>query len=82
MNVLAFSDVHSSARAENVITALVREHRPDVVAIAGDLTDPGRPDTAVRLLESIPVTTLVVPGNMDDARAAAAFSAGKAVNIH
>jgi Icc-related predicted phosphoesterase len=53
-----------------------------VVAIAGDLTDPGRPETAVRLLGSIPVTTLVVPGNMDDARAAAAFSAGKAKNIH
>lgn len=82
MKVLAFSDIHSSPRGEAVITGLVREHGPDVVAIAGDLTNPGHLDTAGRLLGRMPVTTLVVPGNMDDAMAASAFSTGKAVNIH
>ena len=82
MRVLAFSDVHASQRGAETIVRMVAERSPDVIAIAGDVTDFGSGDFARDLLVGMPVITLVVPGNMDTAAAAAAFSAGKAKNLH
>ena len=82
MRVLAFSDVHASPRGAETILGMAAETAPDIIAIAGDVTDFGPADFASALLARMPVMTLVVPGNMDTAAAAAAFSAGKARNLH
>lgn len=82
MRVLAFSDVHGSRRGESTIARLVAERAPDVIAVAGDFTNFGPAEPVRRLLGSLPVPTLVVPGNMDGAGAASGFSVGKSKNIH
>lgn len=48
--------------------ALVEERRPDLVVVSGDLTQRARPEqfrAARAFVDSIPVPTLVVPGNHD-----------------
>jgi len=82
MRIMAFSDLHASKRAEAALLRLTAERRPELVAIAGDLTNFGPVDYARRVLEALPVTALVVPGNMDDPTVVAVFPPGKVQNLH
>jgi hypothetical protein len=82
MRILALADIHGSRRAMDAAGAFVQDHRPDLIAIAGDITNWGQTGFAREFLESLPVPTLTVPGNMDTGELGAVLSSGKGRNIH
>lgn len=62
-----FGPHHLPAVAEGVL-ALIRDERPDLVALSGDLTQRAKPHqfrAARGFAESIPAPVVVVPGNHD-----------------
>jgi len=82
MLILALSDLHNSRRGAETSRRFAAEHRPDLITIAGDITNGGPSDFATGLLSALPATTLVVPGNMDSGEIGPGLSSGKAKNIH
>jgi uncharacterized protein len=71
MRILACADLHGRPERIARVRALATEHAPAVVLLPGDLTHDGRGLEALALLTELPVPVLAVPGNMDDAHAAA-----------
>jgi len=71
MRILACADLHGRPDRIARVRALTAEHAPAAVLLPGDLTHAGRGEEALTLLQSLPVPVLAVPGNMDDAHAAA-----------
>lgn len=70
--LLHISDVHFGPphlpRLAEGVLAFIEESRPDVVVLSGDLTQRAKPEQfrqARRFVDSIPVPTVVVPGNHD-----------------
>jgi 3',5'-cyclic AMP phosphodiesterase CpdA len=66
------SDVHFGRphlpRLSQGVLEFVERHRPDAVVLSGDLTQRARPEEfrqARQFVDSIPVPTIVVPGNHD-----------------
>jgi len=82
MRILALSDLHNSRRGAEAALRFAAEHRPDLIAIAGDITNWGPSDFASGILSALPVRTLVVPGNMDSGEIGPLLTTGKARNIH
>jgi 3',5'-cyclic AMP phosphodiesterase CpdA len=71
-NLLHISDVHFGPphlpRVAQGVLDVIAARRPDVVVLSGDLTQRAKPEQfreARRFVDSIPVPTLVVPGNHD-----------------
>lgn len=71
MRILACADLHGRPERIARVRALAAEHAPAVVLLPGDLTHAGSGEEALALLTALPVPVLAVPGNMDDAHAAA-----------
>lgn len=71
MRILACADLHGRSERIARVRALTAEYAPAVVLLPGDLTHDGRGEEALALLSELPVPVLAVPGNMDDAHAAA-----------
>ncbi|MDQ7827393.1 MAG: metallophosphoesterase [Armatimonadota bacterium] len=67
MRILACADLHGRPARVARVRALVAEHRPDVLCLAGDLTHAGSGSGALQLLETLDVPIVAVSGNMDDA---------------
>lgn len=71
VRLLHLSDIHFGKvdlRAIDVVTAFVRQHRPDAVVVAGDLTQNGRRrefEAARNWLDQLGLPVLVAPGNHD-----------------
>ncbi len=65
MRILACADLHGRPERVARVRALVAEHAPAVVVLPGDLTHLGFGQEALRLLDTLPVPVLAVPGNMD-----------------
>jgi Icc-related predicted phosphoesterase len=64
MRILACGDLHGRRERVVRVRTLVRELRPDVVVLPGDLTHAGSGLEALDLL-ALPLPVLAVPGNMD-----------------
>lgn len=64
MRILACADQHGRRERVMRVQALLREHRPDVLVLPGDLTHAGSGLEALDML-ALPVPVLAVPGNMD-----------------
>lgn len=71
MHILACADLHGRTERIARVRALATELAPAVVLLPGDLTHAGHGEEALALLRTLPVPVLAVPGNMDDAHAAA-----------
>jgi uncharacterized protein len=71
MRILACADLHGHPERIERVRAFTAEYAPAVVLLPGDLTHAGRGEEALTLLQSLPMPVLAVPGNMDDAHAAA-----------
>lgn len=78
MRILACADLHGRPNRVARVRALVAEHRPDVLCLAGDLTHAGSGYEALELLEALDVPIVAVAGNMDDAHTVEAMR-GRAV---
>ncbi|MCX7886090.1 MAG: metallophosphoesterase [Verrucomicrobiae bacterium] len=66
MKILAFADIHG--RFEKVASVLHAGHKPDVVIVAGDITQFGGPadvDEALRLWRPVAPVLFAVAGNLD-----------------
>ncbi len=72
MRILACADLHGRPERVARVRALTAEHGPAVILLPGDLTHAGFGKEALRLLRTLPVPVLAVPGNMD-----ALFAAGE-----
>jgi len=66
MKILAMSDLHSSENALTLLKERVQRDRPDLLVLAGDITQFG-PESYVRAVLDArgDVETLAVPGNCD-----------------
>ena len=64
MKLLALSDLHGDY--SHIGSILNRAGQIDAVLIAGDLTDFGPDEKALKLLEMFKVPVLAVPGNCDN----------------
>ena len=65
VRVLAVSDIHGSESGFSTIKKLINHHEPDIIVIAGDITDFGPAEWARKLLNSINIPTIAVNGNCD-----------------
>lgn len=62
---LVFSDIHGHKKGLAYVREQVRKHNPDLVLIAGDVTDYSDPASTFDLLRGLDVKIFLVPGNMD-----------------
>ncbi|MEF8879810.1 MAG: metallophosphoesterase [Candidatus Thermoplasmatota archaeon] len=81
MKILAAADIHGAQHRMNIILENVREYKPDLVIIAGDITQFGPGDQAKTLLDQIPVETFAVSGNIDSNDVIKGIEDSKATNI-
>ncbi|MCK4757808.1 MAG: metallophosphoesterase family protein [Thermoplasmata archaeon] len=65
MRILALTDIHGSQMGVNVLNHFMNKHKPDVLAISGDITHFGPTDWALRFLETAKIPILLVDGNCD-----------------
>ena len=66
MKILAVADLHGTQYRMNLVLENIRKYSPDVVVLAGDITNFGPSEMATTLLGQIRhVPTLVVRGNCD-----------------
>lgn len=65
MRIAAFADIHGRPERVDRVRALVEEHAPSVVLLAGDITHADMGQDALDLLQTLSVPVLAIPGNMD-----------------
>jgi Icc-related predicted phosphoesterase len=82
MRILAIADVHGSAAARKNVQAWIAEHTPNIVVVAGDITQFGPPEWAEDFLNAIPLRTLAIPGNLDPKTILEAIELSQAIPIH
>ncbi|MDD5502813.1 MAG: metallophosphoesterase, partial [Candidatus Thermoplasmatota archaeon] len=61
MKILAAGDIHGKEERIDSLLYAMKEHKPDIFVLAGDLTTFGPAKLAVKLLKKIPIKTLCVP---------------------
>ena len=76
--ILLLTDIHGQFE---IVPAFL-ELGPDMVIIAGDLTDCGAPEDAREVLDMIDVPCFVVPGNCDQKEILNIIEESDAVNLH
>lgn len=65
ITILAVADLHGRRAAVRSLQQAVREHVPDVIVLAGDITTFGSKAEVRRILDSLTGEVLAIPGNMD-----------------
>jgi len=76
--ILLLTDIHGQY---DIVPAFL-ELGPDMVIIAGDLTDCGAPEEARHMLDMIDVPCFVVPGNCDQKEIINVIEESDAVSLH
>jgi Icc-related predicted phosphoesterase len=82
MRILAIADVHGSVSVRKNVQSWVAEHTPNIVVVAGDITQFGPPEWAEDFLNSIPLKTLAIPGNLDPRSVLEAIELSQAIPLH
>lgn len=82
MRILAIADVHGSVSARKDVQIWIAEHTPNIVVVAGDITQFGPPEWAEDFLNSISLKTLAVPGNCDPKGVLEAIENSPAIPLH
>ncbi len=65
MRILAAADIHGTQAGFLTIKKLAKEHEPDMIVIAGDITHFGPGEWAREFLDSMELPTVAVNGNCD-----------------
>jgi len=65
MLVYAVADIHGKPDKLSLIQKKVREHKPDILIVAGDLTNYLYPARTIEFMKSMPIPILAVRGNSD-----------------
>jgi Icc-related predicted phosphoesterase len=82
MKILAIADVHGTDSAQAVVNEQIKKHSPDLILVCGDITQFGPPQWAKKFLNSIPITTLALPGNCDPEGVIGTIEESKAILLH
>lgn len=82
MRIYATADIHGAQHRVNEALAAIKEHDPEVIVIAGDITQFGPADAAITILNQFPSPVYTLPGNIDTADVWEGIKQTKAVNIH
>ncbi len=65
MRIYAVADIHGDSERLQRIRAVVSEHQPDVLVLAGDIINYIRPEKTFSFLNELPLPVLAVRGNSD-----------------
>ena len=82
MLILAVADIHGAKNGVNTINQFISKYNPDLVIIDGDITQFGPLNYAKKVLDSISIKTLAVPGNCDPKEILNVIDESKAINLH
>ena len=67
MRIYAVADIHANPERFQRIRAVVSEHQPDVLVIAGDIINYIQPEKTFKILTDLSIPVLAVRGNSDPA---------------
>jgi len=82
MKIYATADIHGAQHRVNEALSAIKKHKPDVIIIAGDITQFGPADAAITILNQFPTPVYTLPGNIDTADVWEGIKQTKAVNLH
>ncbi len=68
MRIYAVADIHGRYDRIELIRENIEKFKPEVLVVAGDITNYGRPAETLAQLNDMPVPVLAVRGNTDPAR--------------
>ena len=68
MRIYAVADIHGRHERIELISDNIEKFKPEVLVVAGDITNYGRPVETLAQLNEMPVPILAVRGNTDPAR--------------
>ena len=82
MRIYATADIHGAQHRVNEALSVIKKFKPDVIVIAGDITQFGPADAAITILNQFPSPVYTLPGNIDTADVWEGIKQSEAVNIH
>jgi Icc-related predicted phosphoesterase len=65
MLLYAVADIHGKLGKLSLIKKNVREHKPDMLIVAGDITNYFHPARTIEFIQGMPIPVLAVRGNSD-----------------
>jgi Icc-related predicted phosphoesterase len=82
LKIYATADIHGAQHRVNEALSAIKKHKPDIIVIAGDITQFGPADVAITILNQFPTPIYTLPGNIDTADVWEGINKTEAVNIH
>jgi len=80
MLIYAVADIHGKSDRFAIIRKQAEKHRPDVIVVAGDITNFSAPGRAIALLNGMPAPALAIRGNTDLVRVE--YLLKRCANVH
>lgn len=82
MSILAIADIHGKKNCAKTIKKMISKYEPELLIIAGDITNFGPISYAKKLLNTIQIKTLAIPGNCDPREVVNVIEESRAINLH
>ncbi|MBS3778376.1 MAG: metallophosphoesterase [Candidatus Thermoplasmatota archaeon] len=82
MKIYATADLHGAQHRVNEALTAIEKHKPDIIIIAGDITQFGPADAAKNILNQFPGPVYTLPGNIDTSDVWEGIKETDAVNLH
>jgi uncharacterized protein len=82
MKIYALADLHGAQHRVNEAIESMHQHNPDLVIIAGDITQFGPGDVATHFLDQFPKPVFSVPGNIDTSDVWEGIEKSHGKNLH
>ncbi|MDG6218446.1 MAG: metallophosphoesterase [Candidatus Thermoplasmatota archaeon] len=82
MKIYALADLHGAQYRVNEALEVVHQNEPDVIVIAGDITQFGPGEVATHLLDQFPKPVFTIPGNIDTSDVWEGIKKSHAMNLH
>lgn len=82
MKIYALADIHGAQYRVNEALQAVHQNEPDIIVIAGDITQFGPGAVATHLLDQFPRPVVTIPGNIDTNDVWEGIAKSHAMNLH